>query len=457
MSSWGRCKGVVGSRRLGSILMFLAAFSRTASGQIPAASTYGSFTVGGSSSSYYPVQFTNSIYGAYNVNTSDIVIFRPNAHENGTWYGTFNLVISFHPTNWGHMFDPFERLIYETGRGSPYNDPVGDLADGSSSSGGSDLIVWLKGGATYYWRNKDATAGWSLTNGNSAGGSITDSSGITRSVITSQSSLVISSKNNFFVNALSLGTQNMLFAGGSPNPSTTMQGAYIGWNALTGGTGETDLINNQGGGSGGFAFMNTPPAGSPRSTLMFLSGAGSLGIGTTSPGAKLEVNGNVKLTAASGASITFADGTVQSTAYTGVTCGGDYAESMEVSRSRGDFEPGDVLELDQTNPGKVVKSHAPYSRAVAGVFSTRPGFVGRRQLSPKGEMETPMAMIGVVPTKVTAENGAIAIGDLLVSSSIPGYAMKGSDWNRMLGAVIGKAMGALESGTGVIEVLVTLQ
>jgi hypothetical protein len=35
--------------------------------------------------------------------------------------------------------------------------------------------------------------------------------------------------------------------------------------------------------------------------------------------------------------------------------------------------------------------------------------------------------------------------------------MKGTDRGRMLGAVIGKAMSSLESGTGVIEVLVTLQ
>jgi hypothetical protein len=35
--------------------------------------------------------------------------------------------------------------------------------------------------------------------------------------------------------------------------------------------------------------------------------------------------------------------------------------------------------------------------------------------------------------------------------------MKGTDRSRMLGTVIGKAMGKLDSGTGVIEVLVTLQ
>ena len=36
----------------------------------------------------------------------------------------------------------------------------------------------------------------------------------------------------------------------------TSQGAWIGWNNLTGGTGETDFINSKGEGKGGFAFMN---------------------------------------------------------------------------------------------------------------------------------------------------------------------------------------------------------
>jgi hypothetical protein len=71
--------------------------------------------------------------------------------------------------------------------------------------------------------------------------------------------------------------------------------------------------------------------------------------------------------------------------------------------------------------------------------------------------EVPMAMTGIVPTKVSAENGAIKPGDLLVTSSKPGYAMKGTDRTQMLGAVIGKAIGHLDSGVGVIEAVVTLQ
>lgn len=61
------------------------------------------------------------------------------------------------------------------------------------------------------------------------------------------------------------------------------------WNALTGGTGETDFINNQGGGSGGFAFMNTPASGEPRTTLMFITGTGNVGIGEPSPNAALHL------------------------------------------------------------------------------------------------------------------------------------------------------------------------
>jgi hypothetical protein len=41
--------------------------------------------------------------------------------------------------------------------------------------------------------------------------------------------------------------------------------------------------------------------------------------------------------------------------------------------------------------------------------------------------EVPLAVVGIVPCKVTAENGAIARGDMLVTSSRVGYAMKGTD------------------------------
>ena len=71
--------------------------------------------------------------------------------------------------------------------------------------------------------------------------------------------------------------------------------------------------------------------------------------------------------------------------------------------------------------------------------------------------EVPLAVVGIVPCKVSAENGAIKVGDLLVTSSTAGHAMKGTDKSKMLGAVVGKALEPLEEGEGVIQVLVTLQ
>ena len=138
--------------------------------------------------------------------------------------------------------------------------------------------------------------------------------------------------------------------------------------------------------------------------------------------------------------------------------GGDYAEAVDVSGDKSGYEPGDIIVLDPKSAHHFLLSSTPYSKLVAGIYSTKPGYVGRRQQTdPKLADEIPMAMVGIVPTKVTSENGPVEIGDLLVTSSRTGYAMKGTDRTKMLGAVVGKAMGSLNSGTGVIEVLVTLQ
>jgi len=172
-------------------------------------------------------------------------------------------------------------------------------------------------------------------------------------------------------------------------------------------------------------------------------------------GTVFNINGNGNVFAAGG--VTFADSTKQSTAWTGVLCGGDYAESVDVTGERAQYEPGDVLVIDPNNEGKFLKSFEPYSTAVLGVYSTTPGVTGRRQTTPKNSAEIPMAMVGIVPAKASTENGPIKPGDLLVTSSKPGYVMKGSDRSRLIGAVVGKAMAHLNSGTGVIEIAVTLQ
>jgi hypothetical protein len=196
------------------------------------------------------------------------------------------------------------------------------------------------------------------------------------------------------------------------------------------------------------------------SNIMSMTYTGNVGIGTTNPLYNLDVTGTVHATGvinATTSGVKYPDGNTQLTAWTGVLCGGDYAEAVNAKGLRKTYEPGDVLVIGDGTEGEVQKSAEPYSTMVAGIFATKPGVIGRRQSLLKDADEIPMAMVGIVPTKVTAENGPIHRGDLLVTSSTTGYAMKGIDRSRLVGAVIGKAMGSLETGTGVIEVLVTLQ
>jgi hypothetical protein len=139
------------------------------------------------------------------------------------------------------------------------------------------------------------------------------------------------------------------------------------------------------------------------------------------------------------------------------TDSGDVAEYMRVS---GNTSPGTVLVIGKG--GVLQPSATVYDTHVAGIVSTTPGIsLGTKDTGNVGEAQ--VAVAGKVPCKVDTTNGPIYEGDLLTTSSSPGYAMKaspviinGTEIYRP-GTILGKAMGSLESGTGTIEVIVTLQ
>jgi len=140
--------------------------------------------------------------------------------------------------------------------------------------------------------------------------------------------------------------------------------------------------------------------------------------------------------------------------------GADFAESIAVRGKRSQYEPGDVLEIDRKAKRHLTLANHPYATLVAGIYSTKPGLLASPHHIDDESFksgEVPLAVVGIVPCKVTTENGPIAAGDLLVTSSLPGYAMKGTDRRRLVGAVVGKALEPLPGGKGIIEVLVTLQ
>jgi hypothetical protein len=143
--------------------------------------------------------------------------------------------------------------------------------------------------------------------------------------------------------------------------------------------------------------------------------------------------------------------------------GADYAESMPTSDNASTLAPGDVLALDPRHPNDVRLSTQANSPLLAGVYSTKPSVlaVGNHRIGDSLAGTVPVAMLGIVPTNVSAENGPVHPGDLLTTASTPGYAMKATPVIVSgvpiypAGAVVGKALEPQLSGRGLIEVLVT--
>jgi hypothetical protein len=140
--------------------------------------------------------------------------------------------------------------------------------------------------------------------------------------------------------------------------------------------------------------------------------------------------------------------------------GADVAEFFDIEGNKNDYEPGDVLDISQNSDRKVEKSSKPYSTLVAGVYATRPGLMLTEKNAEQNNLKdmVPMGVIGVIPTKVCLEGGVIDRGDLIVTSSIPGVAMKADPDKVKAGQIIGKALqGYAGSGIGKINVLVSVK
>lgn len=173
--------------------------------------------------------------------------------------------------------------------------------------------------------------------------------------------------------------------------------------------------------------------------------------------------GNIFVTDAAGITTATIDGTGEVTAKViNVTGGSDVAEPYNVSAVAGVAPaPGMVVVMDPERVGQMKVATRAYDPTVGGILSGANGIAPGITLRQKGTIadgEFPVASVGRVWCYADADaNGPIATGTLLTTSATPGYAMRVTDFDRANGCVIGKAMSRLDSGKGLVLVLVSLR
>jgi hypothetical protein len=215
--------------------------------------------------------------------------------------------------------------------------------------------------------------------------------------------------------------------------SASTGGASINGNAQAG---MTSIYSDYLGGSEPKLHLSSY-SGRATSAGITIDSSGNVGIGKT-PTVALDVVGSINLT-----------GTINA----------KYQDVAEWVPSSEQFSAGTVVVLDSSKANQVTSSSVSYDTRVAGVVSEQPGIA----LGEKSDNKVLVATTGRVRVKVDASKGAIHIGDLLVTSDIPGVAMKSEPVEfagrkmHLPGALIGKALEPLEKGMGTILVLLSLQ
>lgn len=295
--------------------------------------------------------------------------------------------------------------------------------------------------------NNDGTVGWTGSSGKSGIYGHTSTSGAFGvSGIASTGGIGVHGYNNASGYGASLGTDDhgltvqglARFALSSGQISVSTPGGWPGIIGLSTNGHRRDVVVWDDGMSFEVSTTSSAPTAGKGITIRE---SGYVGVGTTTPAEELDVIGTVRCKDLT------------------LTGGSDIAEPFNV-RMQESVKAGMVMSIDPKEPGKLRVACKEYDCSVAGVISGAGGIKSGVLMSQAGSVadgEYPVALTGRVYCLADAANTPINPGDLLTTSDIPGHAMKVIDSAKAQGAILGKAMSALDHGRGLVLILVTLQ
>jgi hypothetical protein len=187
-------------------------------------------------------------------------------------------------------------------------------------------------------------------------------------------------------------------------------------------------------------------------TKMVIDGFGRVGIDNLNPLYALEIGSDAQ---GAPAANVYVHGELTATAVIGAV----YQDVAEWVPATEHVVPGTVVIVSGKSGNTVSPSDKAYDTRVAGVVSEHPGVL----LGVPSRGSAKVATTGRVRVRVDASLHAIEIGDLLVTSDVPGTAMASQPIDvggvklHRPGTLIGKALEPLTTGTGEILVLLSLQ
>jgi hypothetical protein len=124
----------------------------------------GSFTVGGNINTFYPVTWVD---GAWDENKpTELHIGRSSVHTNSQWRGSTLGIFNFHCSNHGNNASHINAHIgFNAGSVVAHNVFIGGWSDASNSNNDRKIVIWLRGGGTTYYYSANVSVNPSVYDG----------------------------------------------------------------------------------------------------------------------------------------------------------------------------------------------------------------------------------------------------------------------------------------------------